>query len=1264
MASMAEIYGTALRVKACPKWGDYPGEVNPGGRVMIRDENHPCHGCAQEAGHKVPGRAHFPADTEAGGTLPFDDVYAWPGMETIYRMLCVSDELAHCALQPITGSVSNLLDGKGNSFVSEVISGQVISASGNTLTVKTLADPFDCYVQLWEDNPDFEEGVDNGEGRYVNRGIRTQVQPGDLVGFIGSEVAGKILCRVEEVTSSSWGGPSSTWTFRVSQSVSHADQPLRPLFDAALFTISREAVAPRNWIEPRPSYPLFVARIEGARISYEDMLASPMSPRVELLDTGGASCRIAIPSAPSPLLGWAGSFRALKNGATDVTSAVANSIQIEHIGSSGYRTTIDAGAHLSTEGDELVILYEPEWRAADGEKVKRASCQSICHHSKYHPKIGWACGLGGRRLLDPDDDNNPANMPPDGIANYREGSEAGCYQLGTCSDFTPSDPFSYQTDFAGFLVGIHNGYLAREQQGFPGSQAGQNFTTERPFYPSGVPGLGPMAGRIAQTASGYHALRQLVPGFGGAYRWVTGSNGSRKIRAGAEIDITDGPRQWDLSAGETPKPGLFNSRTVGGAIDSFGEPWNSDNDPTKGLRDAGGRLPSCSTADSGLATGLSEAERQRATERRIVLPRVALGAGATSAQVGDWMTAILGEDDSLTLGVHPLGDARDTGYGLTAKVSGTVAAASSAGGGLVRLEIANQQRQCTVAGPMTESHTPHLTGGHFCKLPDAYQPYDPNDPESAIEGANIYRGAIRGDSARFTGVAGASAAAIQEVGFYVSKALPCEGTEETWGGSNPAPPAGWIAAPKNYEDWLAKRDVIWVYDRDDGILASNAANLVGSTVACYVAGIIAPVGDLTVYHAPYQSDWSVVDPSDIESIDRWRGRVVLKPVFIEALDRTTQHCFRIDCKLMDRRRPVAAFHFREVLRKQATMTQLPLAIGNGSDNRIYTVFQQENPFNGNWGLNQSNLRSIEMFANSTALGGSVFDPEAVTGPAESWRCNTGYYVDGEASLTLGEQTPGSEKNAFLSTVSSTAEFGFGVLSRRVVLQLASYTGIGLLGSISNFPAGTEIVSASCNIRMGGLKQVRTLFEFEAAGGGGGFDHTETVTLDQEGAGTFRLGLYGYRVDPETGNSFATLLGSGGEVSTTDGEWRTVDITDIATQALKFRDSEWLALALVPMPTLVDIPPGSDVGDALAGYFPEVDWDNQAPAYIGCSGDPSTPVVNPDILDRKGSWTSEQLEWGNFEATDAIVQVSWPSDFGEDVVPLNDSNGHNWPPKNP
>lgn len=1267
MASMAEIYGDDMVVQRCPAWIDFPGEVQPGGREMIRDESHPCHGCRQEAAHKVPGRAWFPDDTEAGGNLPFNKAYAWPDVVTIYRMLCVNDQLFHAGYGPIAGlGVSNLFDDLGNSFSSEVVSGVVVSASGQTLTVKTPTNPLDCYIQRWVENPDFD-GVDEEEPRFINKGIRTSVEPGDLVGFEQSPVAGKIVCRVTEVLSGSWGGPASTWSFKVDQQVGAADQPLRPLFTEARFGITREAVAPRNWIEPRPSYPLFVSRIEGARIDYETMLGSPVTPRVELRDTAGSSCRIAIPSAPNPSLGWAGSFHAIKKsaggGSSDVTSAVAASLRIEHVGATGYRTTIDAGAHLLAEGDELVLLYEPEWRDSDGAGTKRASCQSICHHSKYHPKIGWACGLGGRRELDPEDDNNPANMPPDGIANYRGGSEAGCYQRGVCSDFTPSRPFSYQSDFAGFLQGIHNGYVAREDQSFPGAVSPSAFTTGRPLAPSGVPGLGPMAGRVARTPDGYHAIQRLVPTPTPQFVWATGSNGSRKIRWGAEIELTDGPRRWDLAAGEEPKPGIFLNRFGGGALDSFGEPWNETTDPTKGLRDAGGFLPSCSRSDSGQVLGPTEADRQTATFRRVVLPRVALGAGSTSAQRGDWMTATLGSDDSLTLAVHPLGDARDTGYGLNAKVFGTVAAASM-DGGLVKIEVANQTRQCTVTSTGFEDHSSHYTGGHFVKLPDAYQPFDPNDDESTVEAANMYRGAIRGDTIRFAGAGGDDADEITAAGFYVSRALPCAGTEEPWGGARPAPPAGWIAAPKNYADWLAKRDVVWLWDRADGLLAGNLANLVGASISCFVAGIIAPVDDVEVFHAEYQSDWSAVDASDIESIDRWRGLVVLKPSFVQALDRTTSHCFRIDAKLMDRRRPVSAHHFREVQRRQGFLNTMRGVIGNGTDGRIYAVEDTENPFDGTWGINQRTILNTQTFGGLWTLNGTAFDPEALEGPLESHPCNPGYYVTGDALLSLRGQIPGQEVNSFgVQARVQTPGLSYRQLGRIVELRLASYVGIGLLGTIANWPSGTEVVTATCNIRVGGLYRRLETFEFEGDGASS-FSLTTTVDSETTGSGTFKLGLYGYKVNPETGESFATLIGSGGTVSTTDGEWRTVNITDIVAQAVNFKATEYIALALIPMPTIIDIPVGSDAGEALAAFLPAVDFETYHPLYTGCSGSPSTPVINPDAWSRKGSYQGEYIEWGTFEVADPVYKVSWPSNFGRDIVTLNDSNGHNWPPKDP
>lgn len=1261
MATIQEQYGDLLSVQPCPAWAGYPGEGNPGGREMIRDEAHPCHGCPLEADHLVPGRAWFPGHG-AGEPLPFPAEYAWPGVDTLYRMMCINDQLFHAAFGPVTGIVSNRFDGMGNLFSAEVVSGDVVAASGNTLTLKSLVNPFDLLIQRWVENPDFD-GVDEEEPRYLNLGIRTRVQPGDILGFDHSLLTGKVVCRVTDVLGF-WGGPESTWQLRVDQSVGHADLPALPYFTQARFGVTREAIAPRNWPELRGSAPLWVARIEGLRISYADYLDSSVFPRHELRDTGGASCRIALPLEPNPSLGFAGSFQALRKaasgGTTDVTSAVAATLQVRHVGASGYRTTIDPSAHLLADGDELVLTYEPAWRSADGAEAKRASCQSICHHSKYSPKLGWACGLAGRRILDPDDDNNPANDPPDGLPNYRTGSTAGCYQPGACSDFQARTPWSYQTQFGALLMALHNGNVCREDQGFPGSVDPSNYSTTRPPFPSGVPGLGPMAGRVGRTADGYHATTVLVPGATPGFGWVTGSHGSRVIRYGAEIELTDGIRQHDLGAGETPKTGIFQNRFSGGSVDGFGGSWNAETDPTYGFRDAGGRAPSCSRADTGDVLGLTEGDGQRATARRVIQPRVALGAGSTSLQAGDRMDAQLGEDDTLALTIHPLGGRYDTGAGLNAKVSGVIAAAS-VDGDLIKIQIANQPRQCTVAGPGFENHTQHLTGGHFVKLADAYQPFDPNDAESAVEAANMYRGAMRGDSVRVSGAGGSQAADIAATGYYVMVAKACAGAEQAWDGSNPAPPAGWIAAPKNYEDWLAKRDVVWVRDRDDGILAANLSNLVGASIVCVVGGIIAPTAGVTLYRAAYRGDWEAVPAEAVESIDHWLGRVVLAADYIQDLDRTVQHCFRVDCSLMDRRHAVAAFHFHEVARRQGLLTGMSGVVGNGIDGRRYTIDQTEEPFIGGWGVTQRDLQGAEMFDNTWTLLGTPFDPDAAAGGASA-ECNEGYYVLDEAILGLEFQAPGSERNLVsMSARASSGISSYRQLRRSAEIRLRNYVGLSLLGTIANWPAGTEVVSASCNIRMGGLSHFRKLVEFEPDGLGG-FAVTETVETDTEGSGSFRLGLYGYRVNPATGEGFISLLGSGGTVSTTNGEWRTIDITDVVKQAVAFKDSEWLALSLVPVPTSVDIAAGSDPGEALAAMLPEVEWETYEPTYSGCSGDPAIPAINPGAYDRAGSYHAETIEWGDFEATAPFYVVSWPANFGEDILTLNDSNLHCWPPK--
>lgn len=1261
--TMEQIYGEDLFSKPCPPWPGYPGEGNPGGLAMIRDEQHPCHGCPMELEHLVPGRVHIPGHDEAGTPppAPFNPIYAWPPPSaTPYRAACINDELFFAVQGAITASgISNNFDGMGNLFNSEVLSGVVVASSGKTLTVKSEKNPFDLLITRYEFNPDYD-GVDPEEPFIVNRGIRTRVQTGDIVGFIHSFAASKIVCRVDRVVSSEWGGPNSTWQLTVTQNVNSASKPLLPLFQQAEFGITREAVAPRNWQEFRDGAPLYVARIEGRRITYADMLAAPEPPRVELLDTGGQPCRIALPEAPNPLLGFLGTFQAIKKsaggGSLDVTPAVQATLRIEHV-PGGYRTTIDASAALSAEGDELALLYEPEWRAADGAKAKRSSCQAICHHSHYHPKMGWGCGLAGDRILNQADDNNPADNPPSGLANYREGADQGCYQPGACDRFQARVPWTYQADFEAFIRSINNGYVAREEQTFPGSQSPSNFTTKRPFFPSGTPGLGSMAGRNARSPDGYHATKRLIPD-GAFYVWTTGSNGGRVIRHGAEIELTDGVRIWDLSAGEKPKPGLFNNRTDGGAQDALGRPFNNDNDPNFALRDAGGRLPSCSTTDSGQAAGFGEGDSQSSIARTPMLPRVSLGtgaAGSTQSAAHGGLSAYLDVDDSLLLVASPLGLRDDNGYGKAAKRAGVVAAASDEGGGIVKIQIANAYRNCTKVVHQGEVVTRHLTGGHFCPPSDGYQTYDPNDGEGKVEAANSYRGPIPGESC----LVPFAAPGFFDRGFYVEKAAFYAGDSEPWGPSNPAPPVGWIGEPKNYAAWGHKRDVVWLRDSEDGLLAANLGNLPGQSIVCVVGGIISPEGDLKVFRSEYEGGWVEVDPADIQSVDRWRGRVTLKPSYVQSLDRTVQHCFRLECRLCDRRRPPAAFHFREIVRKQSKLIRIKGVIASGADAKIYSASQAENPFANEWGMNQRAIVNAEMFSNQNTLLDTEPRPDLLVGLGEE--CLEGYYAEGEAILRTAVQQPGTERNVFsVGVTPGSPSVSFRRLNRASEMRLASFTGVEL--GKPSWPAGTEILAASCQFRGYGLKHQKYLNEF-VPDGMGGWTFTPTELANTEGAAQLKLGLYGYKVDPQTGETFPVLVGSGGTFTGTDGEWRTADVTELAKQALNFKDSEYIAFGIVPIPTLVDIAADSNIGESLAASLPQVEFAAYQPLYSGCGGGPpETPILNPNVGLREGSWESEQIEWGDFQATDLVYTVSWPTNFGKDILVLNDSNGHNWPPK--
>lgn len=1280
MADLSAIYSDWLPIEASGDWPGYPGYLNPGGLLeMVRDASHPCHGCAMEADHRVPGRTTCPTHTEAGTDPPWPAKHRAPkGFR--YRAACYNHELFWFAFGFAGLALIGKLDDDENEFTTELLEAEVVDASGSTITCVSDDNPLDLLVTRYVPNPDYD-GIDPEEPVRLNLGIRTRLQTGDAATLTGGQSAGNLAPRVEEVLATEWGGPGSSWQVRLNMPVGPAD--IGVYSDATpTVTFQREALAPETWPEFAANAPLFCARVEGAVITYQDLLDSPLAPRVELLDTGGGSCRIAIPTAPSG--SRAGTFRCHKKAAngtvTDITASAIDRVRIEHIGDSGYLTALvagaDAGAGLSAllteEGDELRVTYEPEWRSADGADKKRSPCQAICQHSKYHPVMGWACGLAGRRHLDPADDNNPANNPPDGLANYREGLEAGCYQLNTCGDFEARsrDPLA---GLANFLTAIHNGYVAREEQASPGNTDPSSYRIRRPAWPSGVPGLSPMAGRVSRTPPGLHASRRPYPDEAG-FAWATGSGGSRTIRRGAEIEITYGvgPRGSDLSLGEQPNQGLLANRSDGSAVDGLGRPWSDDTDPTAGARCSGALVPSCSVCDEGTEGGRGERDFQWPQSWRAFLTRLDVRSGANSLQDQPFAAARLLEDDSLLLSlkplaeISPLGQYYDASFYAAPKVSGIVAAAS-VDGDFIKIEIANQAWTATYIvpdppGPGLEVSTTFKAGGRFVALGEDHLPFDYNDFWSKEEGGSVYRGAIPGDSVTLSGAGVPDA--VSGTGYYIDKARPCDGTEEAWGAGNPAPPAEWQAAPKNYADWLPKRDVIWLYDRADGVLADNLAELVGASIACRTTGIIAPTGSISIKYAAYEGAWQTPPGSQIEGIDRWFGSILLKPEFVQSLDRAKKYCFEISYNAMDRRKKRRAFHYNEIIRRQSKLDTLQIPIGNGSDGRVYTAYQREDPFSGDWGINHNDLAVIEMFPEQNfTLNGTAHDPDLTAPGSDSPLCRDGYFVADEAALSGGPQPIGPLQNKFITGI-GPVNGDYRFLIRQSQLFLADYVGFGG-GPLSRF-AGTadNIVSASCIVRVGDITTRKTTTTF-TGDGMGSIGSSTVVDYDTTGGGSYRIGLFGYKIDPASPSSAPaytiTLLGAGPSVSSTAGEWVDYDMTGPIKQWLNFRASEWVGLGFLPIPSIIGIEPDSNAAEALAGQLTDVDWTTYEPAYSGCDGG-GQPVANPSVWDREGSFSSETITWEGLEMAQLVVEFGFPANFGEHMLVRNADNNHNWPPR--
>lgn len=1228
---------------------DYRWVADPAGNREVG--LHPaCNGCPLQETHGVPWRFHFTAALrENPGELPVpaENVVPAPSWyRAVQAFIAMAEYVSY-------GRQGNAVPGGDDNDWVQSYAVNVVSASGSTLTVTSSFDPRDFSFSKNIPNPDYP-GM--GEPEYLTLYVPTRVQTGDMLEFSGNSVlALKCKPRVVSFDASGWVNAASEWTITMDQPVDHAATKLSDAGAAITATLYRYAIFPVQWAFISDNFPLYCTR-RAVTITAEDV-DDAADGEVELLDSAGDSCRVAWPEAASG--NHRGTFKITKTDAagaqSDITAAVlaAGRLRVEHVGGSGHTTLLSCGdtidgtggaTPLIAAGETLRVEYEPEWvEGVDSRDAKRSPCQSRCAHSVTHHRMGSVCGLAGRQEFVGGADTS-TDDPPNGLASFR----ADCYQwrsdgAGTCADFQARDPFDWANNLAAWMTLIHNSVNWREREQTAGVA---DYVRER----LGVPSLGQLGGRRLYVRQRYGTEDIFIPE--AFFRFISGSGASKAIKYGGEWDHTAGLGGLDLT-GTIPGEGVFGHRTHAGKVDGLSRAWNSIVDPYRAARDNRRQIAETTQGNEGTSGGRTEGRRQRVRTRWAVAINVDVSGDDLTVQDSHQAAAQMQGDGSLLISLDAMelqGAGGDYGTITTATITAAVMS-----GTLVRLEFANKPRTMTSSGgtgnpPVT---TNVATGGMTVMLPAWALWNDLNDAQSRREGGVLWQGGIvPGDTVRFSGVGGANAAAIEATGFVVSRAIPCEGTDDPV-----SYPGGW-AGPANFASWIFKRDRAYLFDRGDGLLAANLADLVGATATIKCDATLAPsaVHAITVEYRESPAhggdlggdEWTAIDAGEL-TIDEWAGHVLMSNSFIAGLDAEKRYCFRVTAGFLDRTNQPYADIFLEVERMCAALDTVALPEPAGGTQLSFTISRRRNLFANEWGL--SHTDDYAAIAATPDVLRSVSETAYNAGLSE---CSPGWFVSGDSRIDISGSPPGN-----IVATGVEGAFAFANLNSPVAFFRCDMTSV--LGwdfeLTDRIPAGTTIAEAKGLVRFTGLTHQRVHGSWTAAVAG-----AYPTTIDDSGTvadgGNVKLSLFGLRKRPDGSEDFPVPLGVSATITPTSGTWQEFDFTDLMQRLVDHLrgTSPYYSFAWMVVPAGVSVPVSATAQEAAAAHVPTITYSHFEAWYSGCSM--GSPVLNPTRTDQEGELEYFVIGWSGLEIERMHVTFGeWPA-VDEPVVV--DGHGNNWP----
>ena len=1270
--------------------------------------NPECEDCSLWQTHKVPFRSNL--------TTPVPDALRIPGSDFWQRLHSVLETLYWIGNG--FGEVGFNQTQSGRPFVSSIPYPAeeyclVVDSSSNVLTLESNFHPLNVIVSDPQVNPFWFPGSPLNRILFVEN--PTRIQEGDVLTLLGSAISGRVSPRVAQPPTGAVAGTERAWRWSVAcdQPVSAAEKPGEDEDGNELMPtclVTRPFFFLTQWAHPARTGPAYPSVRQFRRLTHDEIQALP-DGELLLTRSDGQPGTIPWPLAPGSDA-FLGPVRVIRS--FNLPNAVREDLTAQTIAQGRWRNehngTLDrayfsagdtingspALSALTVAGQVLEIEYEAKALPGDDNEHKHGAWAGACRHSQLSPNARNFCGLAARRDVDFAAET-VTPRPPSGLADFRADLAGGCRQWASgpaglndgpnvCGDYADRRAFSGHNHALALIQQAWHAAPQYVQQAISTAFAD---TTFRPPFPSGAPGLLSMLGLKLGTlpVPDFPPNQFTDPG------WVkvdTDGDGNFRFWSGAHFR-DDTPPEDDPVADYTDpatwqREGVLQFKTRGGHKDGLGRPWTDSTDWGDGMRLCRPSfVPSTTRTKDGAIQGQSEFHPQAVeSNREFITNKVSLDLlidPETSEPLEQnptlALTATVLEDPDtpgaagdLLLKLQTFG-----GWEGVAKVGAQVVDAVAVGGGLVALELSRETRAITFPLPAEPSVGVvgfSVQGGNFVKRSSRFMPRDQADEEFQQRGGNPLRGAVPGDVIRFSGVSTGDPvqdALLASVGFYVDRGLAHGGAAQP----SDLPPT-WqtdgLAVPWN------NGDSVHVIDDGGGLLASNAAALVGSFVSVATNGKISPLRTprATVEYATFAPasglgvDWAPVPDSKVYVLSA-EGFVGIERDWLNSNLRALpgrEFCFRVTVDWLSRERKSDARHYIEIVDAlERGFTHLRVNTASGVPAGRLEVQQFLNGRTGEYGVTHDLLRAYAVpnplpgFEQSWTAGAPnlEYDPALAPPGVDPFfnQCVAGNFVPGVGFATFRVPPPDEANAGAYALFTSMARPGStGVepafASPRAVLQWGA--GIPLaLGQLARLPAGTVVTNAQIRARWQGIRvaetRVRVFGDETQATGFASEILSDTLT---EGTGALRLALASLVKDEIHGVRFPQILAASEAAVSSNGVWTTFSVTNLFQDFLDYyRAADLSGLFLIGLGPGPDPDPAADT--ALLGILA-----NQAPNFHvlpylpACVGVPpfAQPANNPDAGDLDVTFTNYAATWDGLEV--------WPNANVEIALPATDPTG--------